>query len=305
MLFKRFPVSSGHAGDVNNARHIAYTEWGEPDNPHIVVCVHGLTRNCRDFDFLAHALAANCRVICVDVVGRGQSDWLADVSGYDDYLLYLSDAVALLEHIGVLGNASIQLDWVGISMGGLIGMMLAIQPGLPLPLPLPIPIRRLVMSDIGPLIPVAVLARIAQYLGRDPRFASFDEFEAYMKKISVSFGPLTKAQWHHLALHSVREFGDGTYSFRYDPGIAASLKKHLSQDIDLWAQWDALHVLTLVLRGMESDLLSAETAAEMQVRGARAQIIELPGIGHSPMLVSDDQIAIVKGFLLAPTAASS
>ncbi len=297
MRLKRFPVFSSHAGDASNSRHIAYTEWGQPDNPHVVVCVHGLTRNCRDFDFLAQALAADCRVICVDVVGRGQSDWLADAADYDNYLLYLSDAVALLEHIGALGNASIHLDWVGVSMGGLIGMALAIR--LPLPLPLPIPIRRLVMSDIGPLIPVAALTRIAQYLGRDPRFASFDEFEAYVKKISVSFGPLTEAQWHHFALHSVREFDDGTYGFRYDPRIAESFKKHLSQDIDLWAQWDALHVPTLVLRGIQSDLLSAETAREMQVRGARAQIIELPGVGHSPMLVSDDQIALVKDFLLA------
>ena len=306
MLFKRFPIPPGtDPSGSNNARHIAYTEWGEPDNPHIVVCVHGLTRNCRDFDFLAHALAADCRVICVDVVGRGQSDWLANAADYDDYLLYLSDAVALLEHIGALGNASIQLDWVGISLGGLIGMILAIQPGLPLPLPLPIPIRRLVMSDIGPLIPVAALARIAQYLGKDPRFASFDEFEAYMKKISISFGPLTEAQWHHLALHSVREFSDGTFGFRYDPRIAESFKKHLSQDIDLWAQWDELRVPTLVLRGMQSDLLSAETAAEMQVRGARARIIELPGVGHSPMLASDDQIAIVRDFLLAGKDASA
>ncbi len=298
MLFKRLPVSSNHAGDVNNARHIAYTEWGDPDNLHIVVCVHGLTRNCRDFDFLAEALAADCRVICVDVVGRGQSDWLADVADYDNYSLYLSDAVALLKHIGALGNDRIQLDWVGISMGGLMGMMLAIQPRLPLPLP--IPIRRLIMSDIGPLIPAAALARIAQYLGKDPHFASFNEFEAYMKKISVSFGPLTEVQWHHLALHSVREYGDGTYGFLYDPGIAASFKKHLSQDIDLWAQWDELNVSTLILRGMESDLLQAETAREMQVRGARAQLIELPGIGHAPMLISDDQIAIARNFLLAP-----
>lgn len=297
MRLKRFPVFSSHAGAASDSRHIAYTEWGESDNPHTVVCVHGLTRNCRDFDFLAQALAADCRVICVDVVGRGQSDWLADAADYDNYLLYLSDAVALLEHIGVLDDTSIQLDWVGISMGGLIGMALAIQ--LPLPLPLPIPIRRLVMSDIGPLIPVAALTRIAQYLGRDPRFASFDEFEAYVKKISVSFGPLTEAQWHHLALHSAREFDDGTYGFRYDPRIAESFKNHLSEDIDLWAEWDALHVPTLVLRGMQSDLLSAETAREMQVRGARAQIIELPGVGHSPMLVSDDQIALVKDFLLA------
>ena len=299
MRIERFPIPPGmDRGGSDNVRHIAYTEWGESDNPHIVVCVHGLTRNCRDFDFLAQALAADCRVICVDVVGRGQSDWLMNAAGYDNYLLYLADAVALLQHIGALGDDRIQLDWVGVSMGGLIGMALAIQ--LPLPLPLPIPIRRLVMSDIGPLIPVAALTRIAQYLGRDPRFTSFDEFEAYMKKISVSFGPLTEAQWRHLALHSVREFDDGTCGFRYDPRIAESFKKHLSGDIDLWAQWDALHVPTLVLRGIQSDLLSSETAAEMQARGARARIIELPGVGHSPMLVSDEQIALVKDFLLTP-----
>ena len=293
MQFRQFLIPRDADRSSSKARHIAYTEWGAPDNPHIVVCIHGLTRNCRDFDFLAHALEADCRVICVDVVGRGQSDWLANAADYDDYLLYLSDQVALLEHIGALGNSGIQLDWVGISMGGLIGMMLAIQPEPR------IPIGRLVMSDIGPLVPAAALTRIALYLGRDPRFASFDEFAAYMKKISAPFGPLTDAQWHHFALHSVRECDDGTYGFRYDPKIAVSFRKHVSQDIDLWAQWDALHIPTLVLRGMESDLLYHDTAAEMQVRGARAQVIELPGIGHAPMLVSDDQIALVKDFLLA------
>jgi pimeloyl-ACP methyl ester carboxylesterase len=132
MLFKRFPIFPGtDRRGSNNTRHIAYTEWGEPDNPHIVVCVHGLTRNCRDFDFLAHALAADCRVICVDVAGCGQSDWLANGADYGNYLLYLSDAVALLKHIDALDNDRIQLDWVGVSVGGLIGMMLAIQPEPP------------------------------------------------------------------------------------------------------------------------------------------------------------------------------
>jgi len=278
----------------NNTRRIAYTEWGAPDNPHIVVCVHGLTRNCRDFDFLAQALEADCRVVCVDVVGRGQSDWLADAADYDDYRLYLSDAAALLAHIGALDNSRIKLDWVGVSMGGLIGMMLAIQPQSPKP------VRRLVMSDIGPLIPAAAIARMAQYVGKDPRFNSFNEFETYMKKISVSFGPLTDAQWRHLAIHSVREFKHGTFGFRYDPGIAVSFNKLAFQDIVLWPQWDALHTPTLVLHGVESDILHPDTAAAMQTRGPKARVVELRGIGHAPMLVSDDQIAIVKDFLLAP-----
>jgi pimeloyl-ACP methyl ester carboxylesterase len=260
-----------------------------------------LTRNCRDFDFLAEALEADCRVICVDVVGRGQSDWLVSEAGYDNYLLYLSDAIELLKHIRALGGADIQLDWVGVSMGGLIGMALATQPVLPLTLP--VPVRRLVISDIGPLIPVTALARIGQYLGRDPRFNSLEEFEAYLKKISNPFGPLTEPQWHHLAIHSVREFDDGTYGFRYDPRIAESFKRHLTKDIDLWEQWDKLHIPTLVLRGMESDLLSAKTAMEMKVRGNRTQIIELSGIGHAPMLISEDQIKIVNDFLMAPNSA--
>jgi pimeloyl-ACP methyl ester carboxylesterase len=301
MLLKRLTVHFGVDEGVKSSRQIAYTEWGRPDNPHIVVCVHGLTRNCRDFDFLAEALEADCRVICVDVVGRGQSDWLVSEAGYDNYLLYLSDAIELLKHIRALGSADIQLDWVGVSMGGLIGMALATQPVLPLTLP--VPVRRLVISDIGPLIPVTALARIGQYLGRDPRFNSLEEFEVYLKKISNPFGPLTEPQWHHLAIHSVRKFDDGTYGFRYDPRIAESFKRHLTKDIDLWEQWDKLHIPTLVLRGMESDLLSAKTAMEMKVRGNRAQIIELSGIGHAPMLISEDQIKIVNDFLMAPTPA--
>ncbi|MBI0408403.1 MAG: alpha/beta hydrolase [Nitrosomonadaceae bacterium] len=301
MLLKRLTVHFGLDENVKSSRQIAYTEWGRPDNPHIVVCVHGLTRNCRDFDFLAEALEADCRVICVDVVGRGQSDWLVSEAGYDNYLLYLTDAIELLKHISALGSTNIQLDWVGVSMGGLIGMILATQPVFPLTSA--VPIRRLVMSDIGPLIPVSALVRIGQYLGRDPRFSSFKEFEAYLKKISNPFGPLTETQWHHLAIHSVREFDDGTYGFRYDPRIAESFKRHLSKDIDLWVEWDKLHVPTLVLRGIESDLLTSKTAIEMKIRGSRTQIIELPGIGHAPMLISEDQIKIVRDFLLAPTLA--
>ena len=290
MLLKKFPVSS--PAGLNGVRHIAYTEWGAPDNSHVVICAHGLTRNCRDFDFLAQALAADCRVICVDVVGRGQSDWLANAADYDHFPLYLADTLALLAHIGVAGDQQKIVDWVGVSMGGLIGMMLAIQA------PPHKSIHRLVISDIGPLIPAAAIARMADYVGKDPRFTSFEAFEGYMKMISVSFGPLTDAQWHHLAIHSARKYDDDTYGFRYDPGIAVSFKKPVFEDIAFWPQWDALTIPALVLRGMNSDVLHPDIAAAMQVRGPKAQVIELPGIGHAPMLVSDDQIAIVKDFLL-------
>lgn len=279
-------------GKQKNPHYIAYTDWGDAQNPHVVLCVHGLTRNCRDFDYLARAMQSDCRVISVDVVGRGQSDWLEHAHDYDYYPLYLSDAMLLVAHIQAQYHTKITLDWVGISMGGLIGMILAIQPNLPFT------INKLIMSDIGPLIPAVALKRIADYVGKDPRFGSFEEFKQYMKVISASFGPLTEDQWNHMAIHSAREYADGSYGFRYDPRIAISFKDREIKDIDLWEQWDKLATHTLVLRGIESDILTAGTAAQMQVRGAKAKIVELPGIGHAPMLMDDNQIKIVRDFIL-------
>ncbi len=281
------------SGERHKPHHIAYTDWGDPHNPQVVICVHGLTRNCRDFDYLARELQADFRVICVDVVGRGKSDWLEHAQDYDFYPLYLSDAISLVTYIQSQYQQNITLNWIGTSMGGLIGMILAIQPNLP------VAISKLVMSDIGPLIPAAALKRIADYVGKDPRFDSFEAFKAYMKAISVTFGPLTEEQWTHMAVHSAREYPDGTYGFRYDPKLAFSFKVREITDIDLWQQWDQLKVPTMVLRGAESDVLSAEIAAQMQVRGAKAKIVELPGIGHSPMLMDEYQIKIVRDFILA------
>lgn len=294
MRLNRLLVPTASAGNEPKKPHrIAYTDWGDSENPHVVVCVHGLTRNCRDFDYLARAMQNDCRVICVDVVGRGQSDWLEHADDYDYYPLYLSDAIALITHIKAQYTVPMTLDWVGISMGGLIGMMLAIQPNLP------VSVNKLVISDIGPLIPAIALKRIAEYVGKDPRFQSVDEFKAYIKMISASFGPLTEEQWNHLAVYSVREYSDGSMGFRYDPRIAISFKTHEIKDIDLWMYWDKLTTPTLVLRGMESDILSAETAAQMKIRGAKAKVIELAGVGHAPMLVDAAQIDIVRDFILS------
>lgn len=285
------PTNVG-GGKINGVHHIAYTEWGDPHNPHVVICVHGLTRNCRDFDFLARAFETRCRVFCVDVAGRGQSGWLDNAQDYDHYQLYIADAISLLTHIRDQYNDNITVDWVGISMGGLIGMMAAIQSTAP--------IHRLVMSDIGPLIPVAALKRMSAYVGKDIHFGSFEELETYVKQISAPFGPLTDDQWRHLAIHSMRKFNDGTYGFRYDPKISVSFKQHaLQNDVDLWEYWDKLQVPTLVMRGTESDVLLAETAIEMQQRGPKAKIIELTGIGHAPIFLDNKQIAIAKDFLLS------
>jgi pimeloyl-ACP methyl ester carboxylesterase len=287
--------------DSVGLHRLAYREWGEEQHFHVVLCMHGLTRNGRDFDFLAEALSRDCRVICPDVAGRGESDWLPKKEDYG-YAVYLGDAVALLARLMVpvpsrrllgrlLGRTrQPSIDWVGTSMGGLIGMMIAARANSP--------IRRLVLNDVGPLVPRAALSRLGEYVGKDPRFESLEAFEAYLRRISAPFGPLTPAQWRHLALHSHKRFDDGSYGFRYDPGIATPFQSMVIADVNLWPLWDQIRCPTLVLRGAESDLLLHETAREMQGRGPGAQLIEFAGVGHAPALMSAEQIEAVRNFLL-------
>ncbi|MDO9451029.1 MAG: alpha/beta hydrolase [Rugosibacter sp.] len=267
---------------------MAYVEWGDADNPKVLVCVHGLTRNGRDFDFLAQALAADYRVICPDVAGRGKSDWLANKSLYV-MPQYCADMVTLLARLNVE-----TVDWLGTSMGGLIGMALAAQPGNP--------IRRLVLNDVGPVITAVSLARIGDYLGKLPRFDNLTQAEAYVRTISAPFGPLTDAQWRHLTLHVVREAADGKIEFVYDPGIAQVYRQGQllggGKDVELWPLFDAITCPTLLLRGETSDLLTSQIAQAMTRRGPRARLIEIPGVGHAPMLMDEGQITPVRDFLL-------
>lgn len=265
---------------------LAYTEWGGPQAGHAALCVHGLTRNGRDFDALAGALAQDgLRVACPDVVGRGRSDRLADPAGYG-YPQYLADMNALIARLDTP-----QVDWIGTSMGGLIGMMLAAQPNTPL--------RRLVINDVGPFIPKAAVARIGEYVGRDPRFADLAAAEAYFREVHAPFGSLTDAQWRHLTEHSAVAAQDGGYRLAYDPAIAAPFRVEEPEDLDLWPLWDAIAIPVLVLRGADSDLLLPETTAEMAARGPRAQVAEIAGCGHAPALMDKRQIALVRDWLLA------
>jgi pimeloyl-ACP methyl ester carboxylesterase len=271
----------------NGFHRMHYMEWGESDNPRIIICAHGLTRNARDFDVLAQALAADFRVISVDIAGRGESDWLPDKAHYT-YRQYLADTTTLIGRL--TGQDGVQIDWVGTSMGGILGMLVASLPGQPL--------RRLVVNDISALIPKAALERIATYVGGDPRFGSFAELETFVRKVSAPFGPLTDEQWHHLALHAAKQHADGTWGLRYDPGIAVPFREAANGDIDLWQHWDAVTCPTLLLRGAESDLLTHDAAAQMTQRGPRPRLVEFAGIGHAPMLMAADQIAVVRAFLL-------
>ncbi|MCK9389702.1 MAG: alpha/beta hydrolase [Sulfuritalea sp.] len=268
--------------------HMAYVEWGDAANPKVLVCVHGLTRCSRDFDFLARALADDYRVVCPDVVGRGRSDWLRDKSLYN-LPQYCADMTTLLARLNVD-----TVDWLGTSMGGLIGMALAAQPESP--------IRRLVLNDVGPVIAAVSLVRIGDTLGNPPRFDSIEQAEAFVRFVSASFGSFSDEEWRHLTVHITRTSADGKVEFVYDPGIALPFEEMQAasggKDIELWSLYDAIACPTLLLRGETSDLLTHDAALQMSQRGPRAKLVVVPSVGHAPMLMNDAQVAPVREFLL-------
>jgi len=262
---------------------LAYREWGHPASARTVVCVHGLTRNGRDFDALAAALSDRFRILCPDMPGRGDSEWLRDPNDYV-FPTYLTALTALLAHADVE-----RVAWVGTSMGGLLGMILAAQPATP--------IERLVVNDIGPTIEPAALLRIAGYVGLDPVFESFPALEAHVREVSAPFGKLTDAQWADLASSTARQTQDGKWRLKYDPGIAVPFRTAAAPSGDLWPVWDAIRCPTLLLRGAESDLLSEQTASAMRTRGPKPRCVEFAGVGHAPMLLVREQIVPVTTFL--------
>lgn len=276
--------------DARGLHRMAYWEWGDPANRRVVVCVHGLSRQGRDFDTLARALCADYRVVCPDVVGRGQSDWLADPTGYQ-LPAYVGDMVTLLARLDATS-----VHWVGTSMGGLIGLGLAALPKSP--------IERLVLNDVGPTIQPDALARIGTYLGAPIRWNSLDEAADYLWSISQGFGPHTRDEWLALTRPMLKPDGSG-FKPHYDPAIAAPFRAITPEaaatgEATLWFMYDAIRVPTLLLRGAQSDLLTRETAHAMTQRGPKARLIEFEGVGHAPTLNASDQVAAVREFLRSP-----
>ena len=268
-------------------RELHYMEWGAP-HAQTVIAWHGLARTARDMDDIAAHLAQRWRVICPDTLGRGLSQWSPQPAQEYCLTFYAQLAAALVDQLGLE-----RVHWLGTSMGGLVGMALASQPGTP--------IRRLLLNDVGPVITTQSLERIATYVGTDPTWATFDEALAYVKVISAPFGRLDDAQWRHLTEHSIGERPDGRWGFLYDPLIAAPFKAAFSgEPIDLWPIYERIACPTLVVRGAESDLLKRETWQQMGERGPRAKLAEIPGVGHAPMFLDDAQIGIARDFLLAP-----
>ncbi|MFC3110410.1 alpha/beta fold hydrolase [Undibacterium arcticum] len=273
---------------------MVYKEWGAPTNSKVLVCVHGVTRVSDDFDSLARELSADYRVVCPDVVGRGRSDRLRNPQFYR-VPQYVSDMVTLLAR--VLANSTLQtVDWFGTSMGGLIGMGLASLADSP--------IRKLILNDIGPTLDATALARIGDYIGQDVRFPSFESGAAFIREISASFGEHTDEEWRKLASDVLQQDHDGQWVRHYDLGLAVPFKSTTPEMVKadqalLWAAYDAIKCPTLVVRGAQSDLLSAATAQAMTERGPRAKLVELPDVGHAPTFIRADQIAVARDFLLS------
>ncbi|MBL22856.1 MAG: alpha/beta hydrolase [Rhodospirillaceae bacterium] len=257
-----------------------YYEWGAPSAP-VLLCVHGLTRTGRDFDYFAAAMSDRYRVVCPDVAGRGRSEWLADPSLYTNRK-YVDDMAVLIASLGVD-----VVDWLGTSMGGLIGMLTAALPNHP--------IKRLIINDVGPHIPQAALARIADYVGIEFRFKDMWQAGRHVREAYAPFGRLSDSQWDHLTTHSVRDHEDGGLALCYDPEIAVPFKP--VEAVDMWDVWDAISCPVLAIRGGESDVLLAETAEEMRGRGPEAELIEFADCGHAPPLMAGDQIHAVRDWL--------
>jgi pimeloyl-ACP methyl ester carboxylesterase len=264
---------------------LRWLEWGPLDGAP-VVCVHGLTRSGRDFDALASALAASGRrVFCPDLPGRGASDWLPNPALYQPPIY--SQALAHL-----LARMDEPVDWVGTSLGGICGMGIAATPGNV--------IRRMVLNDVGAVIPASALQRIRDYINRPAQaFPDIAALEAHLRNVHAPFGNLTDAEWRHLAETSARRDAEGALQLHYDPAITHAFSAGDIADIDLSPFWAAIAIPVMILRGATSDILPAEVAAEM-ARKPNARLIEIADAGHAPALMAADQISAIQGFLNAP-----
>lgn len=294
MIEPRFKELAAHG--PHGFSTVAYVEWGPPDAEQVVLCVHGLTRNSRDFDFLARRLAQKgMRVLAVDLPGRGRSQWLQNPSSYQTPA-YLAATAAVIARSGAK-----EVDWIGTSLGGHIGMEMAALPGNP--------IRSLILNDFGARISGVALTRIATYLRSQKRFASVGDLEGHLRAIHETFGALTDSHWRHMAEHSAVKTQEGDYRQHFDPGIGRMFSWPLMVDVALWDVWEKVACPVLILHGEDSDLLHASTVRDMQRRGIAAKArkvraIEVRNCGHAPSLMTDSQIALIEDFLVPEKSAA-
>jgi pimeloyl-ACP methyl ester carboxylesterase len=273
---------------------VAYSEWGIPHNNPSIMCVHGLARNKSDFDFLAAELSQNYHVTAVDVVGRGQSDRLREEQHYT-YEQYLIDIAILIGRLNVQ-----QLYWIGTSMGGLIGLLLAAMPRSP--------IKKLILNDVGPIIPKKAVDRIKQYASIKLSFQNFEEGTKALRKFYEPFGPLEERHWDHIFKNTLVQEEDGTYTTSYDPKAAHAIeeqeklmhsqgRKDPEGNIIFWDFWDKITCPVLVINGENSDILTPDIVSQMKTRGPTFDHVIIKNTGHAPTLMPFDQIKIIKDWL--------
>jgi pimeloyl-ACP methyl ester carboxylesterase len=265
-------------------KHMAVHDWGDEKNSRVVICVHGLSRNGRDFDVLADALSKDFRVLCPDVPGRGESDWLASTEQYA-IPVYAQFMQAMLTEFGVTAY-----DWVGTSMGGLIGMVIAATPGSSM--------RRFVVNDVGPVIERVALNRIAMYVGNNPVYSSYPDVFAAARPFLSTFGPLSHEQMNHMIATSVQKRPDWRWEYKMDPRVGDAFRASLAgPEVDLWPLWAGVKQPVLILRGANSDLLSEATLAKMIEMHPNARALTIADTGHAPMIFDAPTVSAVAAFL--------
>lgn len=265
---------------------MAYHEWGDPNNPRVLICVHGLTRRGSDFKVLAKAMRDRYRVICPDVVGRGDSDWLENPMLYG-IPQYVTDMNGLFAQLGLR-----EVDWFGTSMGGLIGIFMASQKNSP--------IKKMIINDVGPRIEATALKRLNDYVGKPLRFNSKKEGLIYLNRICEPFGTFTPEQWKDYNGPHLKKDGD-QWIVHYDPDIVkpfAAVNKMTAMmgEMMTWKAYDAINAEMLVVRGADSDLISANTVSEMCRRNSKAKSTEILGVGHAPAFITPEQVSLAREF---------
>jgi cobalt-zinc-cadmium efflux system protein len=283
-----------HSGDTfyvqcasgESAHRMAYHTWGDPSNPRVLLCVHGLTRRGSDFKTLAQAMCKDYYVVCPDIVGRGDSDRLSNPMQYA-VPQYVADIAQLVKQLGVT-----QVDWLGTSMGGLIGMVYAAMPNSP--------IRRMLINDVGPRIEPDAIKRLGSYVGQPFAFANRADALNRLNQICATFGEHTAKEWE-IYNGPMLVQRDGLWMMHYDPNIAvpfASVNPIMAKagEVAMWHAFKQIHIPMLIVRGADSDLLSAVTVAEMCKVNPYARSIEIPNVGHAPAFVKPEQIALAKEF---------
>lgn len=271
------------APNKGGKHRIVYQDWGDENNPKVLICVHGLTRNSRDFDYLAHELSSEYRVIAPDIVGRGQSDWLTDSSMYT-MEQYASDMVSLITSLKLK-----EVDWLGTSLGGLIGMTLASQPNTP--------IKRLILNDIGPVIKKEAIAYLATALSETPHFQSLDDLRGFLKEAYVTMGHMDPHHWEHMVTYDHRITSEGKITRNFDPKITRWVTSMTNSDVAMWELFESIQCPILIIHGQESVILTSEICQEMLKRNPHASLITLPGVGHTPSLMPKAQIQVVEDWL--------